>query len=153
MLRKILFYLSISNAIPLACLCAKGNTNTVGIKGPWKIEQPIRWQLFTLISWRQPMGKSLRWWSPGGVECLLHIPQHEQPKHLPSVMPNSQTLTTQLQTQNFPKIFSCSSSEYTASSQCPYIRARESIIVGLSSAIDCYIAFYWIERHPELLLF
>lgn len=49
---------------------AKGNTNTARIKAPWKIEQPISWQLFSLISSRQPMGISLRWRWPGRDSCL-----------------------------------------------------------------------------------
>lgn len=48
----------------------KGNTNTLCIKGPWKIKQPISWQLFSLISWRQPMGMCLWWWRPGRDSCL-----------------------------------------------------------------------------------
>lgn len=54
----------------------KGNANTLCIKGAWNIEQPISWQLFSLISPRQPMGKCLQWWWPGRDSCLRFYTFH-----------------------------------------------------------------------------
>lgn len=65
-----LFYLSVSNSIPLLCLLIKVIQTPCASKGPWKIKQPISWQLFSLISWRQPMGMCLQWWRPGRDSCL-----------------------------------------------------------------------------------
>lgn len=67
---KSLFYLSVSNSIPLLCLLIKVIQTPCASKGPWKIKQPISWQLFSLISWRQPMGMCLQWWRPGRDSCL-----------------------------------------------------------------------------------
>lgn len=67
---RSLFYLSVSNSIPLLCLLIKVIQTPCASKGPWKIKQPISWQLFSLISWRQPMGMCLQWWRPGRDSCF-----------------------------------------------------------------------------------
>jgi len=55
------FIKCVTKCATLLCLLMKVLPTPGTSKVHGTIKQPIRWQLFSLISWRQPMGIRLRW--------------------------------------------------------------------------------------------